>query len=168
MSISVKPASLRRFLRGVDFISLSTYPRWVGLTRPWTIFGSLATFRQALNCPSGRPLHPARLQRVLQPLALAAFIVSVRRRLVPVAWKSARSAPRRQLQIRRRRPMSPRKTAAILTPRAARVPKRKLVPRSTLRSRLPARRHRGLPSRSPQPRRALAPAGAPPSLRDSR
>src|SRR3954469_6233773 len=57
MSISVKPASLRRFLRGVDVISLSTYLRWVGFTRPWTIFGSLATFRQALNCPSGRPLH---------------------------------------------------------------------------------------------------------------
>src|SRR4051812_2943730 len=155
MSISVKPASLRRFLRGVDVISLSTYPRWVGFTRPWTIFGSLATFRQALNCPSGRPLHPARLQRVLQPLALAAFIVSVRRRLVPVARKSARSAPRRQLQNPLRRPMSPRKTAAILTPRAARVRQPKPAPRSTLRSRLPAPRRRELLSRSPSPRRAL-------------
>src|SRR4051812_50099256 len=119
MSISVKPASLRRFLRGVSFISLSTYPRWVGLTRPWTIFGSLATFRQALNCPSGRPLHPARLQRVLQPLALAAFIVSVQRRFVPLALKKARSAPRRQIQNRRRQPTPPRKKEANPPPPAA-------------------------------------------------
>jgi hypothetical protein len=44
MSISVKPASLRRFLRGISFISLSTYPPGSDLLDPGQFSAALPLF----------------------------------------------------------------------------------------------------------------------------
>jgi hypothetical protein len=87
-------------VRGILSISISTCPKVGSLfAQPWTIFGTLATFRQAVNCrralAAAFGLFPAALQLTVP----AAFVVPVLTPFVRVACEKSKIGTKAELQI---------------------------------------------------------------------